>query len=77
MPRRSRRPVHWGYFSSQHLVRLDQNWLTHDAPGFLIVVNIYLLVEGIQVILLTPDLGIFKLDVGLRRDELPSSQISA
>ena len=76
MPRLSLRPVHCGYCYSQ---RLHNIWCeaTYDTPRFLVVIDVYLLVQCFEVVVFAPFLCICELLKSILRDKLSGSQVSA
>ena len=58
------------------IVSLQLAWnrrCTHHTPGFLVVMYIYLLVQRVEVVFLSPQLCVLVLVEGVLRNELPSS----
>ena len=47
-----------------------------ESPCLLVLLDVYSLVELLQVVLFPPVLGVFELTIGILRYELPSAQIS-
>ena len=50
---------------------------TYDTPRFLVVIDVYLLIECFEIVVIAPFLRIGELLKGVLRDKLPGSQVSA